>query len=112
MDAKVNFPAVFERLGEVTELDTERKELQKIADDAKATRLEAQKVFLHSLRVLAVALMAYRNLQSWELRLILHMCLLQEELPQSATEVRIRLYPELPHHRDELRIPTTPKYIS
>jgi hypothetical protein len=89
MDAKVNFPAVFERLELVTKLDTERKELQKIADDAKATRLEAQKVFLRSLQVLVVALTAYRNLQSWELRFILHICLLQEEPLQSAIEVRI-----------------------
>ena len=91
MDAKVNFPAVFERLEVVTKLDTERKELQKIADDAKATRLEAQKVLLRSLQVPALALTAYRNLQSRELRFILHMCLLHEEPLQSATEVWIWL---------------------
>ena len=91
MDAKVDCPAVFERLGAVTELDIERKELQRIADNAKATRLEAQKVFLRSLQVLSVALTAYRNLQSWELRFILHICLLQEEPLQSATDVRIWL---------------------
>lgn len=43
MDNKVGFPALFERLVIVSKLDAERKKLQKVADEAKTTRLEAEK---------------------------------------------------------------------
>jgi len=70
VDAKVNFPALFERLLVVTKLDDERKELQKFADDAKATRLEFEKVSYCVYKFTTMSLTICRESQAWELLLI------------------------------------------
>jgi len=70
VDAKVNFPALFERLLVVTKLDNERKKLQKFAENAKATRLEFEKVLCCVYKSATISLTIFRESEAWELHLI------------------------------------------
>jgi hypothetical protein len=70
MNAKVNFPALFERLLVVKKLENERRELQKFADNAKATPLECEKVFSCAYKFATISLTVFRESRARELHLI------------------------------------------
>ena len=55
------FPALLQQFTEVAYLDIERKKLQAVADEAKATRLMAEKVRLQNLQIIIQSLIAFQK---------------------------------------------------
>lgn len=92
MEAKEDFPALFDRLVVVTKLDNERKGLQELVDKAKDSRLEAERV-LRLYKLMENMANACRNSQCWEFHLIqptlqlLSTCQLPRAEHQNATEI-------------------------